>query len=439
MENLKITLPQGFTAGHGRADMTPQVPITLGGWTVADSVRDPLYATCTAVSDGQTVVLLIHTDMKDMPRPFFLGATAEIEKRTGIPASHVILNSTHTHNCPHTITMQVPECVRWREEAWLRVADAAQAALADLAPAEITVGKANAERFNFTRRYVMADGSYKSICSDNPCNDYAGHESEADPELRAIRFHREGKKDIVLANWQMHAAHGAGVFKQAISADFIYELRLAAEEKMGVHFAYHNGASGNLVMTDKMGNRHLPNHMALGTALADVVERALANGEKVKSGKIQVASLSVVCEVQKDGEEKRAHAKEWAAAPKEEKEAILKKYNFASQYEAIATNTRATMAATEEVPLTVITFGDVAFTTTPFESFDVNAMQLRGASPYKMTFTCAYTNGALGYMPCREFFPHGEYEVYVSRFERGTPEQCNEEVLKVLNQMKSQN
>ncbi len=437
MENLKFALPEGFAAGHGRADMSPRLPILLGGGTIADKQRDPLLVTCTALSDSETVVLIFHTDMKDMPRPFFLGATEEIEKRTGVPATHVILNSTHTHNCPHTITTANEDCVQWRKDCWVKVADAAEMALSDLKKVtDVTIGKTEAKNFNFTRRYVMKDGSFKSIQSSNPCEDYAGHESEADPELRAIRFEREGGKDIILANWQMHAAHGAAVFRNTISADFIYELRHEVELNMNAHFAYHNGASGNLVMTDKMKHRFLPDHMTLGTALAGIVKQALAGGEKAEIGKISVENLMVPCQVQKDSEKKKEGAKKWARASAEDRPAILAEYGFPSMYEVFAINTRAGMDPVEEVPLTVITFGDIAFTTTPFESFDVNAMALRAASPFKMTFTCAYTNSALGYMPCEEFFPHGEYEVYVSRFERGTPETCNEEVLKVLKKLK---
>ena len=53
-----------------------------------------------------------------------------------------------------------------------------------------------------------------------------------------------------------------------------------------------------------------------------------------------------------------------------------------------------------------------------------------------MTFTLAYANGALGYMPAEEIFPHGGYEVYVSRFAQGTPEKCVKELTRMLREQK---
>ena len=64
MKTLKISLPQGFTVGHGRSDMSPEVPVMMGGGWNATEVRDPLYATCTAVSDEENVVLLSNMDGK---------------------------------------------------------------------------------------------------------------------------------------------------------------------------------------------------------------------------------------------------------------------------------------------------------------------------------------------------------------------------------------
>lgn len=436
MKNLKFPLPEGFSAGHGRADMTPEIPILLGGGTIAEAIRDPMLTTCTAISDGETVVLLYHNDMKDTPRPFFLEAAAEIEKETGVPRTHIILNATHNHSCPHTIKL-TDECLVWRKKAFQALAEAGKMAILDLAPAKVSIGKKEAPNFCFTRRYVMKDGSFKSIQSKNPCTEYAGHENDADTELRVIRFHREGKKDIILANWQMHAAHAIGVYKKTISADFPADLRNRVESEMGAYLSYHNGASGNLVMTDKMGNRIFPSHHEIGFALKDVLEEALKEGEKVNTGKIHIDVCDFPCGVQQDSEEKKAHAREWSRAPKEEKDAILEKYGLISQYECYAINTRAKMNEVEEVPLTALSFGDIAFATTPFESFDLNFKALREASPYKMTFTCAYTNSALGYMPYKEAFPHGEYEVYVSRFECGTPEKCNEKLLEMLREQKN--
>ena len=40
MKNLKFPLPEGFSAGHGRADMTPEIPVLLGGGKIAEAIID---------------------------------------------------------------------------------------------------------------------------------------------------------------------------------------------------------------------------------------------------------------------------------------------------------------------------------------------------------------------------------------------------------------
>ncbi|MBR5295910.1 MAG: hypothetical protein IKU24_04905, partial [Clostridia bacterium] len=253
MDSLKFSLPQGFTVGHGRSDMSPTVPVMMGGGWNATEVRDPLFATCTAVSDGENVVLLYHMDMKDMPRAIFLNATKKIFEKTGVPEENVILNATHTHNCPHTSSMANEAAVLWRERVAEAAAEAGEKALRDLAPATISIGYGDSYRLNFVRRYLMPDGTYKMNASSkmNP----VAHESEADPEFRVIRFEREGKKDIVLVNWQCHCASSQGYFRYSVSADIVEIIRKRVEKDADVHFAYHNGHSANINTLDALGNK----------------------------------------------------------------------------------------------------------------------------------------------------------------------------------------
>ena len=434
MKDLKFPLPKGFTVGHGRADMSPQVPVLMGGGWNAEEVRDPLYATCTAVSDGETVALLFHMDMKDMPRPIFLSAAEKIFEKTGVPQENVILNATHTHNCPHTSSMADPAAVAWRERVAEAAAEAAEMALNDLCPATISIGYGDTHRLNFVRRYLMQDGSYKMNATSkmNPL----GHESEADPEFRLIRFHRDGKKDIVLVNWQCHCASSQGYFRYSVSADIVEIMRLRVEKEADVHFAYHNGHSANINTLDAMGNKLHKLHLDMADEMANRILKALEDTQPVESGKIRMETATLSAPVQQDSEERKQGAKEWAYASQDDRPAVLEKYGFDSMYEAIAINTRKNMDPVSQMHVTALSFGDIAFTTMPFEAFDQNGMQIRAASPYKMTFTLAYTNGALGYMPAAEIFPHGGYEVYVSRFECGTAEMCVQKLLQMLNSQK---
>jgi len=413
-------LPEGFTVGFGRADITPAtLPMDLGGDAIATSVGDPLYASCTVISDGENAAVIFHLDMKSIPNVFLTTVTTRLTKKFNIPAENVILNATHSHNSPVDVTGSDDASIRWRTKVLPAMDNAVGDALHDLAPAEIYVSKGDTTNFAFVRRYLMADGSWDGIQMNNPCNDTVAHESEADAELRVIRFDRGDKKDIVMVNWQGHAAHGRGMHPNLISSDFIYELRTGVEKELGVHMVYHNGSSGNLNFSDRLGQQKFSNFHGVGTGLVGVVAEAVKNEEKVNPGKVRSAKTTVTCTVFVDDPYKVEGAKKYAESSEGVRPSVLAEYGLISSYEVSAINSRQRRlknGPTVDVDLYAISCGDIAFFTSPFEQFDSDGKYIRDASPFKMTFSCAYSNGHYGYLPSSFAYPHGCSEVYTTPF-----------------------
>ncbi len=436
-EEAPYPLPEGFTVGFGRREITPEVPVKLGSGKIATEIKDDLFATCIALSDGEQAVLLFAMDMKDVPTAFFDSAVWKIQKNLGIPEENIIVNATHTHNCPHTTASDNYNTVLFRDRAIETMVEIAEEALLDLESAKCFVGTGDTKGFAFVRRYLMADGSYKGIQSGNPTTKYERHETEADSELRAVRFERKTGKDIILVNWQAHAAHGADAFPEGISADFVSPLREGVESTFDARFAYFNGASGNLNLHSYVTKKTYSDYLDVGQALVSVVEEAIETEEEVSLGKLCVEKSFLPCSVTQDSPERQEQAKKTVAANAAVKDDLVRQFGFQSIYEAIAVNTRRGMEEETEVPLSAISFGEVAITANPFEMFDTSGEEIRDASPFKMTFTLAYSNGSFGYMPPDEIFPHGEYEVYVSRFEQGTAEKCVAEICRMLGDQKS--
>ena len=69
--------------------------------------------------------------------------------------------------------------------------------------------------------------------------------------------------------------------------------------------------------------------------------------------------------------------------------------------------------------------------------FDTNGMEVKQASPFKMTFMCAYTNGGNGYIPSSYAFSRGGYEVDTTRYVQGTGEALANELIRLLNTLHS--
>ncbi len=442
-EKGEIVYPEGFSVGFGRVDISPPVPVTIdtyGDGTRGEILREKLYATCVAVCDGETVALMFSLDMKQSTASVIERFEKDIEKKLGIPASNVTFTATHTHNAPIPTVKDDPANIKWLQTCYKAIPQAAEDALRDLAPAEIYTGRGDTTGMGYVRRYLMADGTYKGIHSGNPSEDYVGRESVADPELRTIRFERKDKKDILMTNWQCHAASSAGDKvngKYVVSADFIAPMREGVEKELDVHFAYYNGASGNVTFSTKFpGEKVYANNMACGEALVGIIKGAVESETKVNSGKVQVQTTVIEGQVRAETKERVEQAELALNAIATEglsNKELFAKYGFNSKRDCTHTISRGSEERTISINLTAIRFGDIGFAGAPYEMFDTNGKEIRDASPCQTTISCGYTDGSLGYMPSEFAFPHGQYEVYACKFVSGTGEICAQKLVEMLS------
>lgn len=434
-DEAPAAIPEGFAVGFAREDVSPYgYSVRMNSTSIAEKVKDPIFATCVAVSDGEQIALFFSLDIRNTTKGEQMQSI--VSKATGIPAENMFFTATHNHSGPDP-TASTSDVTRWYAEFYKSLSKAAKDAIADLANARIYIGKANSPAgTNFVRRYQRADGSWDGIHNENVSTaPVVAYESEADKELRTVRFEREGKKDILMVNWQAHAAHALSSDHTVITADFITNFRKGVEKDMDVHFAYFQGAAGDINFSSHMGDKKYDGWEEIGTVLVDVAKESVANETPAESGKLQITKSVLDGVVRKETAERVKQAKEINnTSLDEEKTALMSKYAFASRYEVSAVIKRSQMGETSPLPLYCISFGDVAFASAPFEMFNTNGIELRSASPYKMTFNCSYTNGACGYMPSAVAFDHGGYEIDTCYFEKGTGERVVNESVRILTE-----
>lgn len=434
-EEKEIKIPEGFSTGFARQDVSPYgYSVRMNSTSTASKVKDPIFATCVAVSDGEQIALFFSLDIRNTTKGKQMQSI--VSKATGIPEENMFFTATHNHSGPDP-TATTSDVTRWYADFYKALVKIAKDAIADLTPSEIFIGKTlSPAGTNFVRRYQRADGSWDGIHNANTSTEpVTAYESEADKELRTLRFDRGDKKDIVMVNWQAHAAHALSSNNSVITADFITNLRKGVETEMDVNFAYYQGACGDINFSSHMKDKKYDGWEEIGTVLVDTVKEALQAEEQAESGKLQITKSVLDGVVRKETAERVKQAKTINNTSGDEaKAALLSQYAFASRYAVSAVIKRAGMGETSPLPLYCISFGDVAFASAPFEMFNTNGIQLRAASPYKMTFNCSYTNGACGYMPSSEAFDHGGYEVDTCYFEKGTGERVVNESVRILNE-----
>ena len=450
--------PAEFSAGFGREDFSPYgYDMDMYSNRNGKVVLDPMYVTCIALWDGDELALLYSLDVRSVSGDFTTKYknVLKTELKDLIDTDKIFFNATHDHSGPNASSPNGPNVQLWYETIFDdALMMATKKAILDLAPSTLYSGKANSDPgTNYVRRYVNADGSVTGIHNEIPASNVVAYETEADKELRTIRFVREGKKDIVYANWQGHAAHGAA-YKYQFTADLVHWLREGVEKDMDVHFMYANGASGNLNFTPKVqadiDAKYFtsPYFQGVGKSLVGTVKKAVASEKKINTGDLEVTYIPFLATVKHEDEETVAKAKEANELLKAYKaehgtdmpaKTIQELTDFQSKYEISHIITRSNMGETNTVGLYAFSFGDVAMTFVPFEQFDTNAMQIREgvADLYEITFTCAYSNGSHSYIPSAYAAPHGGYEVYSSRYVDSTGDDIAFALRDALREMKN--
>ena len=431
-EKGEIVYPDSFAVGYSRIDITGTLPIPIFEDT-GTVLADPLYLTCTAVWDGKEAALLMSADLRGVQKNAADRSKEMIRKQFGIPEENVIINATHTHSAPVAGTGGEASRVRWNANYYKQLPIVVEQALRDLDVIEgVYSGKGYTESLTFVRRYLMPDGTYKTHGS----SDALGHETEADNELQTLRFDRKNKKDVLMINYQTH--HCSGIGKGKVSADFVAPYRSAAEKELDCHFVYYQGAGGNVNFISPIpGERKYANYKEAAKGFMIATRDALSKEEPIQTGPIQVVSRDLTLTVQKDPADRVEAAKKVMAGEESQRGTLAAQYGFESWRAANSTVKRSEKAETEDIPLTAISFGEIAFAAAPIEMFDTNGKEVRDGSPFKATYICSLANGSYGYVPSILAFPHGSYEVLACQYVPGTGEQISGELVKMLGECKS--
>ena len=414
-----------FQTGYAREVITPSVPIGQ-----FEEVMNDLYATCVAVYDGEKTILLVSIDIGSIMEDKCDSIRNKIKSATKIPTDNIFISATHNHSSIHFGVSSV-----WDFNAYNKIANAAKNAIADLSDTEMFIGTAKTTGMAFVRRYVDANGNYATVnpgTYDTVELDPATTKcvGEADDTLQVVRFVREGKTDIVAANWQAHLAHAVNEYPKAFSADLAHYMRTDVEARDDVKVIYFAGASGNINLTPPNdAARKYQDHIEVGRALASLTLEAIKeeNLTPIEAGKIEITKETYNAKYAKNTPEEIAAAKDRLS--RGEGGTLSLKVD-----EMIVARTKATSA---DLRLASLSIGDLALITVPYEMFDTNGMQIKEESPFKMTLILTNSDGAWIYMPSyKAATEYGGYDAQYTYFEVGTAEKLVAEYLRMLKEFR---
>ena len=213
-------------AGAARSNITPPLGENIvGGFKPfpATNVHDELHARALVLDDGKSQVAIVICDSLGMTREVIDEARQLITAETKLPASHILLASTHTHSATRA------QSEKYRHFLARRIADTVRRALANFEPARIGWGSVMEPSEVFNRRWHVTN---KGFCKNpfggidtvrmNPPRGNSALVKPAgpvDPEVSFISVQStEGRPIALLANYSLH--YVGGVNQGEISADY---------------------------------------------------------------------------------------------------------------------------------------------------------------------------------------------------------------------------
>jgi hypothetical protein len=368
---------------------------------------------------------LVACDVLMLERDILDDAARRIEARTGVPLDRILINATHTHSAPTTVSIHGYE----REEAFAkqvgdRAVEAAVEANARLAPATLRFRLGEESSVGQNSRLLLGDGTIFWV---GPRDDTVRPTGPFDPELPVLAFVRpDGKPEAVLFN---HSTHSIGTLTPGVRSPSFYGLAAQELEKeRGGTFLFFEGASGsthNLALTAAECLHRIK------AAVADAMDRAGPRPiDRVAGAREEIALKVRTFDESKDDAAVAAYCDK--RMPPEWAEKTIK--IFRDMRKQLAPR----QGQERKSWVQAIILGDIAIVGVPGEFFTTLGEEIKRQSPYRYTYVFELANDYVGYIPDAPAYDLGGYQTWTglhSYLERGSGEAIVESAVGILNRL----
>ncbi len=445
-----VTLNDGqLLVGYSKVNITPEDSVPLAGFGNTDQrmstgFQTYLYATCVAITDAEgNSAIMFGMDLVNAGAGVFETVRNSLGEEYGIPTSSIVFSASHMHSGPDLGSAH-QSIQRYAPILAQHLKDAAKAAMADRAPADMYITTTQTEGLNFVRRYKLEGDIYVGYQSD--INELGlpiiGYETEADHSLQLVKFDRGAdKRPVMIANFQTHPHRNDSSSKTLMNYNLVGAFRDEIDAKLGYDVVYFTGASGNINPESPIDEHNITkDYTEQGKALARYAIEADGTYEKVNGGKVQSITGEFEGKINHEEDHMVAIAKQAQAVWKQTNSVAEVRKQFLahgihSPYHANAITSKASLGDSMGFDVWAISIGDVGFAIAPYEMFDTNGMYIKDNSPKKMTVVVTCANGGNGYFPSEIAWEHGGYEPDTTRYVRGSGENLANIYVDLLTQL----
>ncbi|MFO0949847.1 MAG: hypothetical protein U0835_01585 [Isosphaeraceae bacterium] len=379
-------------------------------------------AVVVEAADGSKACL-VACDVLMIERDILDAAAKEISAKTGIPFDNILINCTHTHHAPTTVTVHGYH----REEAFTRqvgakAVEAAVAANARLSPAAFRFRLGEESSVGKNSRILLKDGTIYWV---GPREDAVRPTGPFDPELPVMAFVKPGGAfEAVLFN---HSTHTIGVVSPGKRSPSFYGLAAQELEKdRGGTFVFFEGASGSTHNLDVPAAEAV---VRIKTAVADALDRA--SDRPVPTIKAKRAELTL--KVRHFDESADDAAVVGYCSKRQPPQYVDKTVNiFRDMRKELAPR----QGQDRKTWVQAVVVGDVALVGVPGEFFTTLGQEIKRRSPYRYTYVFELANDYVGYVPDAKGFDRGGYQVWTglhSYLAKGSGEKIVDTAVDLLN------
>ncbi len=445
-------------AGAAQVVITPPAGAPMAGYyhaRGAEGVLDDLYSKALVLDDGTNRVALVTLDLISTTFSLTAQAREEIEQRTGIPGSNVMISATHAHTGPElsdrgvrggllsTQTLGTNAVTSgYSESLPARIAESVRLAARRLTNVVITTATGRCDHLAYNRRFYLKDGTVGwNPGKLNP--DITMPAGVTDPEVGLVLIEppREASQLVpAVAAYVNFALHPDTIGGTGVSADYPGALARRMAEYHGTNCVtlFANGTCGNLNHLDVNWHRAQQTRAEadrLGTILAASVFLAEKELRPVTPAPLRVRSERVELPLAPVTAEEIEQARLDVRTGSDRTRTDFMKLVKAVQVLDVAAREGRPL----EVEVQVITLGDeVAWVSLPGEVFVELGLAIKKRSPFRQTLIAELANGSIGYIPDRRSYAEGNYEPVSARCAAGSGERLVETAVRLLEALHSE-
>jgi neutral ceramidase len=395
-------------AGVGRVTITPPIGMHLIGFAhrpdCSDGLRDDLYATALAISDGVTEVVIVSCDLLMIHPDLVKRVRQDGSARTGVADEHIMVCATHTHSGPatHAYPDSRPMYRAYVDNLAFLLSGVVRMAHDNLAPAIVAFGRGEA-CIGINRRLTRPDGV--TVIAAN-------RDGPTDPEVGVLRVDSgDGQPMAIVVNYACHPVV-LGEGSNVISADWPGAMRRVIEQVTGATCLFIQGAGADINPLPGEPSDREDVLERLGTEIGGEVIAVWAGIEPQPANQVAACGERLLVPLLPLSEDE-GEVPELVEMAGESVEPI---------WGGLQTGTHDTTPWTAEIvsegeeryvamELQAIRVGDAAVVSAAGEVFVETGLAVKRRSPIANTMFAGYTNGSVGYFPLPEDYPRGGYEI----------------------------